>query len=98
MKPQRKIVCAACLLKFGDERIILAGARHFDSVMMSQLNMFDEGFLNHIRVSDWEQGFIDQYGVFMDRKEAMKVAMASGQPLDLERNGDDEELYSEGLH
>jgi hypothetical protein len=28
---------------------------------------------------DWQQGFIDQYGVFMDRRESLEVATAAGQ-------------------
>ena len=49
--------------------------------------------------ADAEQGFLDQYGVFMDREEAMQVAIDSGQPLDMKRNGTPEnELFSEGLY
>ena len=29
--------------------------------------------------ANWEQGFIDQYGVFMTREEALKVATEAGQ-------------------
>jgi hypothetical protein len=47
----------------------------------------------------WEQGFIDQWERFMDRHEALLVALAAGQPVDFERNsGSGNELYSEGLY
>jgi len=88
-KPQQVVVCAAC--RRGD--LIIAGARHFDKVMRSQLN--------HISVKphgEWEEGFIDQFGDFLTRVEAMKVALAAGQKIDFKRNGDKEKLYSEGLY
>jgi hypothetical protein len=39
-------------------------------------------------------------GIFMDRKEAMQVAKAAGQPVDITRGcgGDETTLYSEGLY
>lgn len=92
-RPQRRVVCAAC--RQGD--LILAGARHFDTVMRAQL----EAITGDCKLAGpWEQGFIDQWGVFMDRKEAMRVAMAAGQPVDIERGcgGDSGTLYSEGLY
>lgn len=49
--------------------------------------------------TEGEQGFIDNFGIFMDRVEALAVAKASGQPLDMKRNGGSgDELYSEGLY
>lgn len=94
----RRVVCAACRATLvGKETIIIAGARHFDSVMRSQILAFDEHLLSQVK--PWEQGFIDQFGVFMDRHEAMRVAKESGQELNFKRNGSDTtELYSEGLY
>jgi hypothetical protein len=46
-----------------------------------------------------DQGFIDQWGQFYTRREAMRVVKESGQPFNLERNGSqDEKLFSEGLY
>ncbi len=65
----RIVVCAA--VRKG--KIILAGARHFDDVMRTQLKAIPE------KLTDGEQGFIDQKGVFMDRKVAWRVARKAGQ-------------------
>lgn len=90
----RRVVCAAC--RSGD--LILAGARHFDSVMHSQLKAISPQMKP--KASSWEQGFIDQFGVFMDRQEAMRVAKDAGQPIDIERGcgGNNTTLFSEGLY
>jgi hypothetical protein len=91
-KPQQVVVCAAC--RCGD--VIVAGARHFDRVMLSQIDIYPE----EIRPmgDDWEQGFIDQFGAFLTREEAMEVVKKSGQPFDAERNGPLHCLFSEGLY
>jgi hypothetical protein len=91
-KPQQVVVCAAC--RYG--QLILAGARHFDNVMRSQLEALPKRtqFISSL----WEQGFIDQFGKFLTREEAMIIIKKSGQPFDIERNGDDNLLFSEGLY
>ena len=86
------IVCAA--IKKGD--IIIAGPRHFDSVMISQIKAIAGD--NKGMFADAEQGFVDQYGNFWNRIDAMMLARASGQPLDRTRNGSKTKLYSEGLY
>ena len=87
--PVEKVVCAANRLSDGT---IICGARHWDTTMRRVAKRINDKTL------DAEQGFINQWGVFLDRKEALAVAKASGQPLDMERNGCDDELYSEGLY
>jgi hypothetical protein len=53
----------------------------------------------HEEEDPWEQGFIDQFGRFYNRKEAMKAVLENGQPFSLKRNGGSgEELFSEGLY
>ena len=72
----RKVVCAA--IRSQKTGAIVAGARHYDTVMRDQMNRcggFKEG-------RPYDQGFIDQNGVFMDRQEAWKVAEAAGQLKD----------------
>ena len=93
-KNKRRVVCAAC--KHGD--LIICGARHFDKVMNSQIRAMGQSHKPY--GSEWQQGFIDQYGVFMGRKEAMQIAKNAGQKIDVERGcgGDSETLYSEGLY
>lgn len=91
-KPQQVVVCAAC--KRGE--LIIAGARHFDKVMRSQLNHIAA----RTHAIEWQEGFINQFGDFLTREEAMKVAIAAGQKIDIMRGcgGDKETLYSEGLY
>jgi len=100
-KPKQVVVCAAC--RRGD--IIIAGARHFDKVMLSQIKAIDApyndapyNFLGGKAV--WEQGFIDQFGDFLTREEAMIVAVDGGQKVDIERGcgGLKDTLFSEGLY
>ena len=75
--PIRMVVCAANRHR-GFDTLVL-GARHFDPLMHQQINaLVDAGNSR----ADWrasEQGFIDQRGVFMTRKEAWEVAVAAGQ-------------------
>lgn len=85
----RRVVCAANRHADGT---IVCGARHFDNVMRAQMG-----------TADWigsAQGFIDQRGVWMNRREAWKVAEAAGQIL--RRCGGDTAnggtLYSENLY
>lgn len=76
---KRVVVCAANIYRIGDHIIsLLVGARHFDSVMRKQLETIDEEFTPE-ESTDWEQGFIDQHGVFMTREEAWLVAEDAGQ-------------------
>ena len=87
----RRVVCAANRFPDG---LILCGARHWDSLMCAQATALG------IKGGNEEQGFIDQYGVFMDRKEAMQVAKDAGQAIDIRFGcgGDELTLYSEGLY
>ena len=93
-KPKSIVVCAACRSPKG---VIICSARHWDLLMLTQ---FDRLLLIGEKKSTagWTQGFINQFGEFMDRTEAMIVAKESGQKIDFERNGDDDVLYSEGLY
>ena len=86
---QRRVVCAANrvmlpLLPSGvrEAIYIIIGPRHFDPTMQREINAYvgwGYGTRAQWRVS--EQGFIDQWGTFMNRKEAFTVAQAAGQIL-----------------
>lgn len=96
--PGRFVVCAAC--RYGD--LIIAGARHFDRVMHTQLKYIKEDRLLDFEAEGRvEEGFIDQFGVFMDRSEAYQIALAGGQ-LNTRRlksgNNGSTELFSEDLY
>lgn len=87
------VVCAAIRSKTTGR--VLCGARHMD-VVMQQFMLTP----NRKRAKEWksvEQGFIDQFGKFMNRAEAFKIADKNGQILNLERatNGC---LFSEDLY
>lgn len=88
----RKVAQAACNFN----GYIVTGTRHFcplmnlqiDSVGREELYKFAGG-REHV-----EQGFTDQWGVFLNRQDAYRVALAAGQ-IDLERHPDGERLFSE---
>ena len=86
----RYVVCAAC--KWED--IIVCAPRHFDMAMRNQINLLPDGSFNRARA---EQGFVDQYGNFMSRTEALHVVLTNNQPLrDEEILGG--RLFSENLY
>ena len=89
IKPQQIVVCAAN--RIGD--IILCGARHWDGVMHKQADA-----MNLDDTKKVEQGFIDQFGDFLTRKDALALVKQNGQPFNQERNVATDELYSEGLY
>jgi hypothetical protein len=99
----RRIVCAAnCRRADG---LIVCGARHWDKLMRGQINAMGGGTF-----AGWDQGFVDQFGDWIDRKEAWKIADAQGQimrPTGHETGrlipraaniGDDGYLFSENLY
>lgn len=98
--PQR-IVCAACLHKDG---AVIIGIRHFDDMMHTTIDLRKE--INPDE--DWygcDQGFVDQFNNFLDRREAWVIAVKANQIYRLVGNQnedsktrDDVELYSENLY
>ena len=88
VKPQSIVVCAA--IRVGG--VIFCGARHCDSVMHTQADAAN------MSLQLGEQGFINQFGEFLSREEAMKVVKEARQPFNIERNRGDTVLFSEGLY
>ena len=82
-----RIVCAA--IKVRDE--IICGARHHDMIMNAQLKKVERDYGNEV------QGFIDQYGHFLTRELAWKIANYQKQII-RRCGGDDHRLYSENLY
>ncbi len=80
--PVRVIVCSANRYRNteGGYTLVL-GARHCDELMVAQLLHYRKTGL--IAEKTWcqgkDQGFIDQWGVYMDRDEGLRVATAAGQ-------------------
>ncbi len=96
LKPKPIIVCAAIR---DSENFIITGARHFDDIMHGQLAMYNA--FDNAPSKKWEQGFIDQFGKFHTRTEAMKIVKTGKQAFifNAERNGGNGfDLYSEGLY
>jgi hypothetical protein len=90
-RPKRSVVCAAN--KYGS--FIFTGVRHFCPVMCFNMAHYDiQGLRNEYGEV---QGFIDQYGVFMDRREAAQVAAEAGQ-LDRYGHVKPDVLFSEDLY
>jgi|ERR1035437_3364357 hypothetical protein len=88
---QRVVVCASNRSKSGK---IICGARHWDAAMRSTV------IIDGKMPSEWhgaDQGFIDQFCVWMDRQEAWKVAEAAGQ-IKYGRDYSKGTLYSEDLY
>ncbi len=92
----RKVICAACEYA----GILILGPRHWDKTMHKQYKLMHKSKDNFPKGCLFRQGFIDQFGIFMDRKEAMQVANTANQPIDIDRGcgGDNTTLYSEGLY
>jgi len=95
---KRVIVCAANRsIKSGK---IICGARHWDSIMRQQVVfVVSEGGVKSMP-EEWrgaEQGFIDQYGVWITREEAWKIAKAAGQII-WGADRPDGQLFSEDLY
>lgn len=89
----QRVVCAANRNRVTG--LIICGARHFDTIMHRQMEARPPEELD-----DWhrsEQGFIDQFGNFLTREEAHKVATERGQFF-RRFAGDERELYSENLY
>jgi hypothetical protein len=96
-RPQRRVVCAANKYDcdYGGIDMIFIGVRHFCPIMSQNM----EPHKDFIKRESEVQGFIDQFGVFMDRKEALQVAREAGQ-LNIARikTWPDNELFSEDLY
>lgn len=89
---ERRVVCAAnryCA-------VVVTSARHGDALMHQQMALLSP-LIQPKCFSMWEQGFIDQWGVFMTREEAWGVAKKASQ-IRKRVGGDDKRLYSENLY
>lgn len=87
-----RIVCAAAIYR--ESGVVFAGPRHCDNTMWKQVQAAGfEGFY------EMEQGFIDQWGRFWNRRQAMQICEIEGQPVNFSRQGNvTDHLFSEGLY
>jgi|AntDeeMinimDraft_5_1070356.scaffolds.fasta_scaffold11599_3 hypothetical protein len=89
---QRFIVAAA---NRSDNGMVVVSARHFDLLMHRQIQNL--GMVSEFRTGT--QGFIDQFGTFVDRFEALAIAEAAGQiNVRREKTHPDDRLFSEDLY
>jgi hypothetical protein len=87
-----RIVCAAIRHK-EEPNLIIAGVRHYDSIMRSQVER--SGGSKY-----WlgcEQGFLDNKGNFLTREQAHIIALQTQQII-YRCGGDKECLFSENLY
>lgn len=93
----RRVVCAA--IRAADGAVLL-GVRHYSRDMHEQIAARCDGEKFKHRMNK-NQGFVDQWGVFMPREEAYRVADDQGQIWDWRSCGNGLEgrtLYSESLY
>lgn len=93
IKPTRVVVCAACRFN----TFIICGVRHWDKLMHTHFSQLKITY-PHLKAINFEEGFIDQFGDFLSREEALMVIKESKQSFNSERNQSTKILYSEGLY
>lgn len=78
--------------------IIVMGTRHYSNLMQMALDALGgpEVLIAWAGEENYEQGFVDQYGTFLDRKEAWLLAESTGQ-IRYRDKLPDGTLYSEHL-
>ena len=94
---RQRVVSAACRQAIpGYQGLqIIASPRHFDSTCRAIIDMLPES-----ERDQWyhaEQGFVDNFGNFLDRRQAYKIAKAANQIL-YRCGGDEGVLFSENLY
>jgi len=76
-----------------ESRIVGVAIKHDDCRMLSMPRPFRHDAVIHRAVqifgvktinSEWKQGFVDQYGNFYTRKQALRIAKVAGQVDDSE--------------
>ncbi|KLT48582.1 hypothetical protein [Pasteurella multocida] len=91
------IVCAACELEdyTTKELHLVTGARHYDAFMRKQIRSIENG--TQYPLIGKKQGFITNFGRFVDRKQALEIAKKNDQ-IKFDIGYPPEELYSEMLY
>lgn len=93
---KRRVVCAANQYKTQDGRVkVFIGVRHYCPVMCQNIEFWKPYIIRSSEI----QGFVDQYGAFMDRFEVLTVATKAGQ-LNIARpkTSPEDRLFSEDLY
>jgi hypothetical protein len=93
----RRVVCAAIRAADGE---LLLGIRHYSPDMHRQIEARRDGAKFKHR-HDEDQGFVDQWGLWLSREEAYQVASSNNQIVRPECCGNGlngPKLYSEGIY
>lgn len=73
---ERWIVCAAC--RYGD--LVIPGIRHFDICMVNLIGKWlSQDTIAYMDSQIEEQGFLDNYGNYVNRADALIMTKANGQ-------------------
>lgn len=85
------IICAA--VRDPSTGTVITGFRHFDHHIRYKIEY------NGLKFKDFtEEGFVDMYGEYHNREDALKIVLDNGQHFLKERNGCSSRLYSEGIY
>ncbi|AHI61183.1 hypothetical protein CG98_gp162 [Enterobacter phage PG7] len=96
---QRVIVCAANRFKLKDGgELVIPGTRHYSKDMALVLDQMRDKVVSDQVYGD-DQGFVDQWGNYLTRQEALIVATHAGQ-INTRRvkSGPSDTLFSEDLY
>lgn len=98
-KLQRVIVCAANRFELKDGgTLVIPGTRHYSKDMAEVLDLVSDKLVTD-HVSGDNQGFVDQWGEYFTRKEALIIATHAGQINTRRKKGAPlDTLFSEDLY
>lgn len=98
-KLQRTIVCAANRFELKNgETLVVPGVRHYSPDMAKVLDQFRDKLVSEQVYGD-NQGFLDQWGNYFTRKEALIIATYAGQiGTRREKTFPADTLFSEDLY
>lgn len=88
------IVCAANKFEVSGKVLVIPAVRHYSPDMHRVLNAIEELGASTAEIS---QGFITNFGRYVDRKEALEIAKANNQ-VRFTIGYEPDELYSEMLY
>lgn len=101
---EEMIVCSAVKVTINNIEEIILGSRHYDKIMRNQIAALNQAYsIVGATFKDVEQGFYTNRERFVNRKEAMEIAIARKQIKRLVgsqhvANLSEQELYSENLY
>lgn len=101
---EEMIVCSAVKGTINNIEYVVLGSRHYDKIMRSQIAVLNQAYsIVGATFKNDEQGFYTNKERFVNRKEAMEIAIAKKQIKRLvgsQHVADlaEQELYSENLY